>query len=69
MDHEYNRNKKCKTLIVFDDNIADMLRNKKVRHKRQLQQSAITHSSDINFKAFTRTMNFTKNMQQNHILS
>ena len=27
---EYNRNKKCKTLIVFDDMIADMLSNKKL---------------------------------------
>ena len=27
---EYNPNKKCKILIVFDDIIADMLTNKKV---------------------------------------
>ena len=27
---EYNRNKKCKILIVFDNMIADMLSNKKL---------------------------------------
>ena len=27
---EYNPNKKCKILIVFDDMIADMLSNKKL---------------------------------------
>ena len=27
---EYNPNKKCKILIVFDDMIADMLNNKKL---------------------------------------
>ena len=103
---EYNPNKKHKTLIVFDDMIADMLSNKKLNpivteffirgrklniffvfitqyyfvvpknirlnsthylilkipNKRELQQTAFNHSSDIDFK------DFTKNVLQNHIL-
>ena len=27
---EYNPNKKCKTLIAFDDMVADIIRNKKL---------------------------------------
>ena len=93
---EYNPNKKQKMLIVFDDMIADMLRNKKVNpivtdlfirgrklnislvfitqsyfatpknirrdlthyfvmkipNKRELQQIAFNHSSDIDFQDF-----------------
>ena len=100
---EYNPNKKCKILIVFDDVIADMLRNKrlnpivtevfirgrklnvslvfikqsyfpvpknitlnstnyfiiKIPNKRELQQTAFNHSSDIDFQNF---MNVYKKM-------
>ena len=93
---EYNPNKKCKILIVFDDMIADMLNNKKrnlvvtelfirgrklnislvfirqyyfaipknsrlncahhfitnVFNKRELQQIAFNHSSDIDIRDF-----------------
>ena len=37
----------------------------KIPSKKELQQIAINHSSDIDFKDFRR---FTKNMLQNHIL-
>ena len=100
---EYNPNKKCKIFIVFDDVIADMLRNKrlnpivtevfirgrklnvslvfikqsyfavpknitlnstnyfimKIPNKRELQQTAFNHSSDIDFQNF---MNIYKKM-------
>ena len=93
---DYNPIKKCKTLIVFDDLIADMINNNKLNpvvtelfirgrklnisivfitqsyfklpkdvrlnsthffimkipNKRELQQIALNHSSDINFKDF-----------------
>ena len=93
---EYNIDKKCKILIVFDDMIADIIKNKKLNsivtelfirgrklnislvfitqsyfkvpkdvrlntshffiakipNKRELQQIAINHSSDINTKDF-----------------
>ena len=93
---EYNMNKERKTLIVFDDMIADMINNKKLNsivaelfirgrklnislvfitqsyfkvpkdvrlnsthffimkipNKRELQQIALNHSSDIDFKDF-----------------
>ena len=96
MIEEYNRNKKRKILIVFDDVLADMLSNKilnpivtelyirgrklniyfvfitqsyfsvltditlnsrhyfvmKVSNKRELQQIAYNHSSDIDLKDF-----------------
>ena len=96
MIEEYNRNKKRKILIVFDDMLADMLSNKilnpivtelyirgrklnisfvfitqsyfsvltditlnsrhyfvmKVSNKRELQQIAYNHSSDIDLKDF-----------------
>ena len=92
--NEYNINKECKILIVFDDMIAGMINNKnlnsivtelcrksnislvfvtqsyfkfpkdvrlntthffiaKIPNKRELQQIAINHSSDINTKDFT----------------
>ena len=44
----YNPGKKRKILIVFDDMIADMINNKK------LQQIALNHSSDIDFKGFIK---------------
>ena len=76
-----NPNKKRKTLIVFDDMIADMVSNKKlypivtglfirrrklnislvcvmhyfvmkIPNKRELQQIAFNHSSDIDFQDF-----------------
>ena len=91
--NEYNINKECKILIVFDDMIAGMINNKnlnsivtelcgksnislvfvtesyfkfpkdvrlntthffiaKIPNKRELQQIAINHSSDINTKDF-----------------
>ena len=100
---EYNPNKKCKIFIVFDDVIADKLRNKrlnpivtevfirgrklnvslvfikqsyfavpknitlnstnyfimKIPNKRELQQTAFNHSSDIDFQNF---MNIYKKM-------
>ena len=34
---EYNPNKKCKILIVFDDMIADMLNNKKLNYLLEAQ--------------------------------
>ena len=37
----------------------------KIPNKRELQQIAINHSSDIDFKGF---LNNIKNVQQNHIL-
>ena len=93
---EYNPNKKCKILIVFDDIITDMLSNKKLNpivielfiggrklnislafitksyfavpknirlnsmhyfimkipNKREVQQIAFNHSSDIDFQDF-----------------
>ena len=87
---EYNLDKECEILIVFDDMIADMISNKKLNsivnekinislvfitqsyfkvpkdvrlntshffiakipNKRELQQIAINHSSDINTKDF-----------------
>ena len=95
---EYNTDKECKILIVFDDMIADMINNKKLNsivtelfirgrklnislvfitqsyfkvpkdvrlntshffiakipNKRKLQQIAINHSSDTNFKDFLK---------------
>ena len=94
----YNPGKKRKTLIVFDDMIADMINNKKINpvvtelfirsrklnisiiyitqsyfkvpkdvrlnsthffimkipNKRELQQIALNHSSDIDFKGFIK---------------
>ena len=76
-----NPNKKRKTLIVFDDMIADMVSNKKlypivtglfirrrklnislvcvmhyfvmkIPNKRELQQIAFNHSSNVDFKDF-----------------
>ena len=81
---EYNPNKKCKILTVFDDVTPGVLSNKKLKpivtlvfitqsyfavlknirlnsmhyfimknqNKRELQQIAFYHSSDINFKNF-----------------
>ena len=37
----------------------------KIPNKRELQQIAINHSSDVDFKDF---MKIYKNMPQNHIL-
>ena len=95
---EYNVDKECKILIVFDDMIADMINNKKLNsivtdlfirgrklniflffmtqlyfkvtnnfrlnsthlfimkipNKRELQQIALNHSSDINSKDFIK---------------
>ena len=95
---DYNPNKKCKILIIFDDMIADMINNKKLNpvitelfirgrklnisivfitqsyfkvpkdvrlnsthffimkilNKRELQQIALNHSSDIDFKDFMK---------------
>ena len=45
---EYNPNKKCKILIIFNEMIVDMLSNK----KRELQQITFNHSSDTDFKDF-----------------
>ena len=42
---EYNPNKKCKRLIMCDNMVDDMLSSEK------LQQIAINHSTDIDFKA------------------
>ena len=100
---EYNRGKKRKISIVFDDMIADMINNKKLNsivtelfirgrnffitqsyfrvpndvrlnsthffimkilNKRELQQIALNHSSDIDFKDFIKIY---KNVLQNHI--
>ena len=106
---EYNTDKECKILIVFDDMIADMINNKKLNsivtelfirgrklnislvfitqsyfkvpkdvrlnsthffimkipNKRELQQIALNHSSDISSKDFIRAY---KNILLNHIL-
>ena len=76
---EYNPGIISKTLIVFDDMIADMINNKKLNKvvtelfirgrkinisfvffimeipdKRKLQQFALNHSSDIDFKDFMK---------------
>ena len=95
---DYNRRKKCKVLIVFDDMIADMIYNNKlnpivaelfiggrklnisivfitqsyfkvpkdvrlnsthffimkISNKRELQQIALNHSSDVDFKDFMK---------------
>ena len=105
---DYNPNKKCKILIIFDDMIADMINNKKLNpvitelfirgrklnisivfitqsyfkvpkdvrlnsthffimkipNKRELQQIALNHSSDIDFKDF---MKIDKKCTANHI--
>ena len=83
--NEYNTDKERKTLIVFDDMIADMINNKKLNislvfitqsyfkvpkdvrlnsthcfimkipNKRELQQIALKHSSDINSKDFNKS--------------
>ena len=55
-----NPTKKRKVLIIFGDMIADMISNNKLLHffimkipnKRELQQIALNHSSDIDFKDF-----------------
>ena len=96
--NEYNEDKECKILIVFDDMIADLINNKKLNaivtelfirsrklnislvfitesyfkvpkdgrlnfthvfimkipNKRELQQIALNHSSDINSKDFIK---------------
>ena len=105
---DYNPNKKCKILIIFDDMIADMINNKKLNpvitelfirgrklnisivfitqsyfkvpkdvrlnsthffimkipNKKELQQIALNHSSDIDFKDF---MKIDKKCTANHI--
>ena len=78
---EYNSNKKRKILIVFDNMIADMLSNKKlirlnsthyfimkIPNKRELQQTAFNHSSDITFKDFINLYRKRTAILQNHIL-
>ena len=106
---EYNTDKECKILIVFDDMVADMINNKKIDsiatellirgrklnislvfitqscfkvskdvrlnstqffilqipNKRELQQTALNHSSDINSKDFIKI--YKKNVFLNYI--
>ena len=107
--NEYNQDKECNILIVFDDMIADMINNKKlysivtdlfirgrklnisldfitqayfnvpkyvrlnfthffimkIPNKRELQQTVLNHSSDINSKDFIKIY---KKCTANHIL-